>query len=345
VKVLFVSDQNPGKWEYFWRDAFKYLGHDVVTLQINMDSNIFIKYFGKIVSRLPYSDFKIKLHTIWSNMLTLPIIKELSLDDYDIFFCYNDVKLSKKRIDQILKATRNIWVLLGDNPFFYNHDKFYFLYLIEKSKLVITADKVTEQNVLLFNKNVYYTPAGTSITYYRNDNEVIDSEIVDVLFVGNQYGLSSFGYHRAKILSAVAELDINLKIYGNDKWKEFDKYFPNLKNRIIYNRISNEELIEVQKKSKIYLVTTNPWLVNGIPDRTYNAIASGTFVIAEHRDVYAEVFGDTVPTFKTLGQMKELITYYINNDSLREELKIKQYNIVCKFDISIILSKILSNTK
>jgi spore maturation protein CgeB len=244
--------------------------------------------------------------------------------------CYNDCRLFPSTIDLIKKHVKKLIVLLGDNPFFYNKDKRYFLYLIEKSDIIISADKTTINYLNLYHKTTLFYPAGTdnSVFFPVVPNRFeLNLYSCDILFVGTGYGNNSFGYHRARVLSEIA--DFNIKIYGDKHWKKHISFFPKLRDKIIYKKLSQFELNIAHNCTKIVIVPTNAWLVNGIPTRVFDALASGTFVIAEHRELYDEIFPDKiVPTYKSVNELKSVVSYYLLHDNERINKVNKSRNIV-----------------
>ena len=54
--------------------------------------------------------------------------------------------------------------------------------------------------------------------------------------------------------------------------------------------------------------------------RLYELAATGTFILSEHRAEVTEVFGDSVPTFRSPGELAELVWFYLARPGLRQEM-------------------------
>jgi len=130
----------------------------------------------------------------------------------------------------------------------------------------------------------------------------------DLLFVGSTW------YDRISALYAV-ELGYNVAIYGlNWHGKVPDRY---LKGEFI----DNNDLHRYYSSAKIVLSDHAEDLsaMGLVPNRLYDATACGAFVISEYSPYIEEIFGDTIPMFKTKEEFKSLVDYYLAHPKEREE--------------------------
>lgn len=65
-----------------------------------------------------------------------------------------------------------------------------------------------------------------------------------------------------------------------------------------------------------------------IGPRLYELAASGCFTLSEHRPEVVEVFGDAVPTFKSAGELAELVRHYLDRPLERHALAARLPGIV-----------------
>lgn len=145
--------------------------------------------------------------------------------------------------------------------------------------------------------------------FYYEPDEALKT---DLLFVGSTW------YDRVSALYA-AELNYDVAIYGfNWQGKVDDKF---IKGEFIDNR----ELHKYYSSAKIVLSDHAQDLsdMGLVINRIYDATAVGAFVISEYSPYIEEIFGDSVPLFKTKEEFKELVDFYLAHPNERA-LKAKQ---------------------
>ena len=133
----------------------------------------------------------------------------------------------------------------------------------------------------------------------------------DVVFVGNAHKDGT-----RKIINDIGKPNFNLKIWGRNYKYLSKKYRGGY--YIDYNNLEN-----LYSASKIVLNDhTNSMTDNEfVAVRVCDVLASGGFCISDYNKGIKKIFGDTVPMYKTIAELKEIINLYLKNENLR---KIKQ---------------------
>lgn len=173
-------------------------------------------------------------------------------------------------------------------------------YLVVSSKEVVDA---------LHAKGIQakYIPEFTNANKFYYDYQ--SDKQTEVLFVGN------FHFERVGPLAAVQQ-NLPITIYG--------AYWPegvDVAGLYIDNRI----LRQYYSSAKIVLNDTKPNMrdFGFITTRLYDATASGAFVISDYIPEIAEIYGDSVPMWRTKEELKQLVDYYLEHPDERE-IKAKQ---------------------
>ena len=147
-------------------------------------------------------------------------------------------------------------------------------------------------------------------------------DVCDVLMIGTGWA------DRQAILEGVNWDGIDLRLYG--VWPELKEDSP------------------IHKFMQPLMVKNShtPWMYNGariclnfhrkaegaysINPRAYEIAACGGFQLSDPRPECWQVFGDSVPTFTTSGELENLIRHYLANESERRELAAKSLAAVSR---------------
>jgi len=304
-KTVFSGFQNLG---------FKVLQHDYRFSISRWKNKVNVQAF-----RFPFS-----IRNAWEKKFIQDIndihINIFNNEKPDIVFIYNNEMLLPSTLNYFKEENTKIIFFLGDSPYYTPTNKHY-LQLLFYGDLVVTPDSFWRdqlKQIGLQNIIVDFPGFDDSLINFR---EPLDSEKIaysfDILFVGTGYA-NSWGYKRALFLSKFS--DFNLKIFGDNKWYRWIKYFPELLPSFqkMKKRISDEQLIIMSKCAKVYPVDANPAILNGIHLRIFDCIAMGVLPIVEYRKDQDTFFnGVSLPTIKTYDQIKGITKRYLRNDSLR----------------------------
>jgi len=148
----------------------------------------------------------------------------------------------------------------------------------------------------------YYVPQFTNPKrFYPEYDETIKSEI---LFVGK-----NVPYRTSAPIALKAGLPIT--IYG-----------PDWEGLATAESINNNDLHRYYSSAKIVLNDTRKEMrENGfISNRIFDATASGALVISDYMPEIEEIYGDTVPMWKTEAELVELIKYFLDPANEDERL-------------------------
>jgi len=190
--------------------------------------------------------------------------------------------------------------------------------------IFLSASKKVAEKMQQLGYKSYYLPQFTNINkFYSDYDERLKSE---VLFVGN------FHFDRTGIVWAIQN-NLPITIYG-------DKYPEGVaKEKYIDNRI----LRKYYSSAKIVLNDTMPKMryLGFVSNRIFDATACGTLVISDYMPEIEEIYGNSVPMYKTKEEQKELIKYYLEHEEERVALAKKAQEITIKFFTSdVIVAKL-----
>jgi len=168
---------------------------------------------------------------------------------------------------------------------------------------VVTASNALAKTLKNYDVEAYYIPQFTNVKkFYFDYDENVKS---DVLFVGNYTP-----YRQA--VPTLLEADIPVSIYG-DAWPD-----DIAQDRYIDNRI----LRKYYSSAKIVLNDTRADMrkLGFISNRIFDATACGTLVISDYMKEIEEVYGDSVPMWKTKEELVDLVKYYLAPEHEAERL-------------------------
>lgn len=167
---------------------------------------------------------------------------------------------------------------------------------------VISSKKVFEQIKTLC-PSFFYIPQFTNIhKFYADFDENLKSEI---LFIGNA--------HFKRIAPTIVyQHGLPIDIYGQywDKGIAKDTY------------IDNRLLRKYYSSAKIVLNDTLPAMkkYGFINNRVYDVTASGGFLISDYMPEIEEIYGDSIPMWKSEDELIELVKYYLDPEHEQERI-------------------------
>jgi hypothetical protein len=245
---------------------------------------------------------------------------------------YENVHTGFLKPSDFYKASLNdstIRVLFGydDDWTFYTQSRYLGLYY--NSNVTLYPDFLPKYKEHGLNDALFYLQGFNEKLFYYKD---IEKEY-DVTFVGQAYS------NRVKIIRYLKEKGIKIRVFGTG-WSQYSDL-----KEIDGGIITHDELREVILKSKINLNFTLNW-----SDETYQpkdrfliiAACKGFQLVEDSKmpDIWFEK--DTVPTYNhTLEDLYNKISYFLENDDIREKYAQKAYEQVYKFTIDKSMNKVV----
>lgn len=168
---------------------------------------------------------------------------------------------------------------------------------------VVVASSYVHKGLEKIGIKSHYIPQFTDTNKFYFDP--VDELKSEVLFVGTRY------FDRPSIPILLAN-NIKVDIYGPN-WSGLEKA-ESIDNRILRKYYSS---------AKIVLNDTRPDMkqLNFISNRIFDATACGSFVISDYIPEVEEVYGDSVPMWKTPNELVELVRYYLDPKNEKERLE------------------------
>ena len=181
--------------------------------------------------------------------------------------------------------------------------------------------------------NAIYTPQYTNPDkfYYSPD----DNLKTDILFVGSNW-------HNRTSLRYAIESGFNVSVYGYN-WQNI---IPNEMYKAPY--IPNTILNKYYSSAKIVLNDHRPDMkkFGFINNRIYDATACGTLVISDYMPEIEEIYGNSIPMYKTKEDLAILLDYYLTNEEERQKLAKKAQEITLKNHTHLaVAQKIIDSAK
>lgn len=184
--------------------------------------------------------------------------------------------------------------------------------------------------------NVAYLPHSYDLfRHYSNEDNA--PKKYDVFFCGTLFP------ERAKLLSQVDWTGINAVFYGTSVLAD-QADVEALKAAGVFTEktLDNDLVAKYYRESKIVISPnrTFGWDKTyeeleidagdaySVGPRVIEAAACGAFVLSEYRPELKDIFGDSVPIFKSAKELEELVRYYLANESERVNLSAQSHKAV-----------------
>ncbi|MBR5154526.1 MAG: glycosyltransferase [Alphaproteobacteria bacterium] len=215
---------------------------------------------------------------------------------YPLFYTNSDKNMIKNR-DKITMNTLRYGNISVDELQFYDA-------LAVGSK--IYAEKLRQKGF-----KAYYVPQFTDTNnfYYEYDERLKS----DVLFVGTkrQYGIADIALKH----------NLPITIYG-PRWGDIAKE----------EYIDNKELHKYYSSAKIVLNDHRVDMKDHgfINNRVYDVTVTGAMLVSDYMPEIEEVYGNTIPMYKTEEELVEIINYYLSHEEERLEKAKKAQEITLK---------------
>ena len=187
------------------------------------------------------------------------------------------------------------------------------------------------------------TNAGWSYLPCAYDPEVhkeVDPDLsvgCDVLFLGSGFA------DRQKFFETVDWTGIDLRLLG--PW-------PNMTDDSPLAQFQNGECIDNSLASSYYraakinlnLHRAHPHAESTNP-RTYEVAASGAFQVSDYRAEIPEIFGSSIPTFRTASELRHLIDRYVADEPMRRRLATEAQRRVAKHTFALRAESLVSSLR
>ena len=313
-----------GNFDKYIKSAFKDNGAKVGSNRSNFKLNKYIHF--------------LRLHQI-EKVRTLELryyLKEYNTKLYndcvsykpDVFMTFNGGRLFPHTIESIKKQCKCMMVcIIGDDPWDSIRHVNDFPHSLKYYDFIFNGEPAWDINIrrVAPDAKVYWQYGGFSPDIYHP----IDSDIIndgdkkkyecDLSFTGSSYGSKAEGAYRSDVLGYVADYD--LKIWGDDNWPYRFKYLPQLREKYQGDRLPYEDLRKLYTLSRINLNIPAPQVLSSFQPRVFEIAAVKGFQIADYRPLMRKLFTENeLVTFDTIGELREKIRYYLDNETERRKI-------------------------
>ena len=138
----------------------------------------------------------------------------------------------------------------------------------------------------------------------------------DVIFLGNARGSRPDG---RGIVRDLGDTNHNFKVWGN-LWEGLlpDRYYGG-------RYWAYERLEYLYAAARITLNDHHPDMAREgfVSNKVFDILASGGFVLSDRNPGLGLLFGATVPQYETPEQLRDLVDFFLENDSAREKLRVE----------------------
>ncbi|HMS64861.1 MAG TPA: glycosyltransferase [Ignavibacteria bacterium] len=343
-----LGEQTLSPLELFYANALKKNGKNVNYINIHSLYNEKYKKLSSYSHRLPrrYDNL---IQKKYFELINDRLKDKFIQDKPSHIFIYNDCKLLSETLEYFQKCGTKIVVFLGDDPNYLFPAKKTFLFTVMNADHVIVPDSGWIDGLKMLGiKNIIFSPVGTDTEVFfpvTPDSEQNKNYGSDIIFAGTGYFLNSWGIKRASVLNELSGM--NFKLFGDIQWLELFPYFPELKKHYINKTLPAADLNIACNCAKIYPVTVNAGVVNGVSTRIFDCISSGIFVLAEFKKDFEKFFpGGEVICFNSKNDLKDKVDYFLKNENEMKDHINKAADIVRKkYTLEILTKNILEQIK
>lgn len=156
---------------------------------------------------------------------------------------------------------------------------------------------------------------------YPLDNFLTDRQTIAQLYIGNKITV----VERLRTMAILSE-HFNLDLYtGSDT-----STLPKVNNRGFAKSLT--EMPIIFHESKINLNTTSKAIRSGLPQRIFDIMGCGGFVLTNYQAELPEIFqiGSEVAAYGSLEEMKDMARYYLEHEKERVEIAQNGYEKVAR---------------
>jgi spore maturation protein CgeB len=320
MKVLLLVPKRYGFFHSF-RETFAHLGAEVFPVDYYQAIKPWENSINTQIFRFPDRVRK-KWESHYFEKINRHYLAEFERVKPDLVFVYNNEMLLPDTV-QHFKKTAKLAFFLGDSPFYTPTNRYYLSLLFYADAIYTTDTFWIYQLKKMGMKNLHHLYP--SIPSHQHFEKTLTPELktelqADVLYIGMCY-TDSWGYKKARFLNHFTGFD--LQIHGNDDWKRWFRFFPDLEPHFRERQgyISVERMNDMYNASKIIPIDGNPGLLNALHWRLLEVLGSGALPLLEWQHDLAEIFpaGSELPAVQSYDEIREMTRWYLDNDSKRVE--------------------------
>ncbi len=194
---------------------------------------------------------------------------------------------------------------------------------VKKMDIVFTSSSKRNKEYQRLGLNSYFTPQYTRLDkFYPAYDEKYKTKL---LFIGNVWNTSL----KRKTVEYAVRNNIEIDIYGRGWYEMIDeKYYHLIKGEQI---VSDELKYYYSSADIVFNDTRQDMIDNGfISNRIFDVTACGGFIISDYIKEIEEIFGDSIPMYKTEEEFVKLIEYYLAHPEERMKKAKKAHEITIK---------------
>lgn len=192
--------------------------------------------------------------------------------------------------------------------------------IVKNADIVLTGSSKKNKIYREEGVNSHFLPQFTRVDkFYPAVQENLKRKL---LFVANQWP----DFPIRKTVQYAKDTGIQIDVFG-DNWDNIlvDGAASWWKAR----QIPNDQLKFFYSSADIVLNDTRPDMIDAgfISNRIFDATACGTLVISDYMPEIEEIYGDSVPMYKSPEEFKQLIDFYLSHPEERHRLALKAQKI------------------
>lgn len=298
-------------------ETFEMMGHKVIyfepRLKVKQTSNLYSHKFKQVKNQL----FNLYSHTkTYEKSIALKIKKIVHSNHIDLVLCCHDfltpMQVSAFKINGDIPIA--LWfpdhIGVFGKSMFLNAD---YDFLFFKDPYIVEI----LQNDL--NIKSYYLPECCNPIHHRKvtlSEADIKKYKCDLTTAGNMHP------NRVALLKHLKEFDC--KIWGNPPSGWMD--VTGIKGMLMNEFVANIEKSKAFSAAKIVINNLQPSEIIGVNVRTFEIAGCGAFQLINYRSGLSQLYkDDEMVSYKTVDNLKELILYYLENDTERLAIAERAY--------------------
>lgn len=183
---------------------------------------------------------------------------------------------------------------------------------VKNTQIVLTGSPKKDKEYRALGLNSHFLPQFTRLDkFYYAPREDYKTR---VLFIANQWPKRPI----RKTVDFALKTGVELTLFGIDWDKHLDETHLNWWKGV---QVPNDELKYYYSSADIVLNDTRPDMIEAgfISNRIFDATACEAFVISDYMAEIEEIYGDSIPLYRTEEEFKQLIDYYLAHPEERRE--------------------------